>query len=153
MMDYVKYIRSKVGHDKIFLNCVGAAIMNDEGEVLLQRRSDRNIWGFPGGVMELGETFVESVKREVLEETGLSIEVKELIGAYSGYSDVYPNGDEAQPILLFFLCRAVSGELSCDDNETLELKYFKKDQAPVLVNEQHRDMFHDLFNRTDIVIA
>lgn len=40
MMDYVKFIRSKVGHDKIFLNCVGAAIMNDEGEVLLQRRSD-----------------------------------------------------------------------------------------------------------------
>ena len=152
-MDYVKYIRSKVGHDKIFLNCVAAAIMNGEDEVLLQRRSDRNTWGFPGGVMELGESFDKSLKREVLEETGLQVEIVDLIGVYSDYSDAYPNGDEAQPILLYFLCKVVLGQLSTDDDETLELRYFRKDQEPELVNKQHCDMFRDLFNRTNIVIS
>ena len=48
-MGYIEFIRSKVGHDKIILNYVGAAIYNDSGKVLLQRRSDRNTWGVPGG--------------------------------------------------------------------------------------------------------
>jgi len=151
-MDYVTYIRSKVGHDKIFLNCVAAAIMNDKGEVLLQRRADRNTWGFPGGIMELGESFVSALKREVMEETGLNVEVKNLIGVYSDYSDKYPNGDEAQPILLFFLCKSINGSLSAENEETLELKYFNKDTKPFLVNKQHNDMFNDLFNPNNEII-
>lgn len=151
-MDYISYIRSKVGHDKIFINCVAAAIMNDEGEVLLQRRSDRNTWGFPGGVMELGESFISSLKREITEETGLVVEVENLIGVYSNYYDKYPNGDEAQPILLFFLCKKIKGKLSIDNDETLELKYFNRDTKPNLVNKQHNDMFKDLFNRKNEVI-
>ena len=151
-MDYVTYIRSKVGHDKIFLNCVCAAVLNAEGAVLLQRRADRDTWGFPGGVMELGESFAEALVREVKEETGLTVEMTELIGAYSAYEDHFPNGDEAQPICLFFLCRAVSGALSTADAETLELRYFQKDEAPELVNRQHRDMFRDVFDRGNQIV-
>lgn len=151
-MDYISYIRSKVGHDKIFLNCVGAAIVDDAGKVLLQKRSDRKMWGFPGGVMELGESFTDAVKREVKEETGLIVEVERLLGVYSAYSDEFPNGDQAQPILLFFLCKAKAGELSVDDEETLELRYFGKDEMPQLVNRMHIDMFHDLFQDGDQVV-
>lgn len=53
---------------------------------------------------------------------------------------------------MFFLCKVVSGELSTLDDETLELKYFKKDEVPVLVNKQHRVMFSDLFNRKAKII-
>lgn len=151
-MNYIEFIRSKVGHDRIFLNCVGAAIMNDAGQVLLQKRSDRNTWGFPGGVMELGESFSDAVKREVKEETGLTVAVERLLGVYSAYMDEYPNGDKAQPILVFFLCKVQSGELSVDDDETLELKYFSKEEMPQLVNQQHMDMFRDLFTSGDKVI-
>ena len=153
-MDYIKFIRSKVGHDKIFLNCVGAAIINESGEVLLQKRADRFVWGFPGGVMELGETFEQALQREVKEETGLNVSIKKLIGIYSAYSDKYPNGDEAQPILAFFLCMIDSGELSTDDEETLELRFFNKKDVPPLLNKQHEDMFRDLFrNQNNIVIS
>lgn len=153
-MDYITFIRSKVGHDKIFLNCVAAAIMNESGEVLLQKRSDRNTWGFPGGVMELGESFSKALRREVKEETGLSVSIEKLIGIYSDYSDKYPNGDEAQPIVAFFLCKIESGELSSTDEETLELRFFKEKDMPQVVNNQHIDMFNDLFNReTDVIIS
>lgn len=39
-MDYITFIRSKVGHDEIFLNCSGGAIIDDKGRVLLGRRAD-----------------------------------------------------------------------------------------------------------------
>lgn len=144
-MNYIEFIRSKVGHDKIFLNCVAAAMIDDAGKVLLQKRADRNAWGFPGGIMELGESFSDAVKREVKEETGLNVAVDKLLGVYSDYADEYPNGDKAQPIVIFFLCKVESGELTVDDDETLELKYFGKDEMPRLVNLQHTDMFRDLF--------
>lgn len=151
-MNYIEFIRSKVGHDRIFLNCVGAAIMNNAGQVLLQKRADRNTWGFPGGVMELGESFSDAVIREVKEETGLTVSVERLLGVYSAYMDEYPNGDQAQPILLFFLCKEQSGALSVDNDETLELKYFSKEEIPQLVNQQHIDMFNDLFSGGNNVI-
>ncbi len=54
--NYIQWIRSKVGHEKIILVFAGGCIFNDKGEVLLQRRGDTNKWGFPGGAIELGET-------------------------------------------------------------------------------------------------
>ena len=94
------------------------------------------------------------MRREVKEETGLNVSIEKLIGIYSAYSDKYPNGDEAQPILAFFLCKIDSGELSIDDEETLELRFFKKNDAPPLLNKQHDDMFKDLFsNKNNVIIS
>lgn len=149
-MDYLTFIRSKVGHDKIFLNAACGAILDDKGRVLLERRADRNMWGFPGGIMELGETFVETARREVWEETGLDVEVRDLIGTYSGYHDSFPNGDTAQSITVLFLCKIISGTLTADNMETLELKFFGKDEMPQMVNQQHTDMFHDVFTFVDV---
>ncbi len=104
--------------------------------------------------MELGETFEDALRREVKEETGLNVSIEKLIGIYSAYSDKYPNGDEAQPILAFFLCKIDSGELSADDEETLELRFFNKNNIPPLLNQQHEDMFRDLFsNKNNVVIS
>ncbi|MDR1629783.1 MAG: NUDIX hydrolase [Oscillospiraceae bacterium] len=151
-MDYIKMIRSKVGHDMVFLNCVGAAIFNEEGKVLLQKRSDNNRWGFPGGVMELGESFEEALKREVFEETGLCVGIRRLIGIYSKYTDKYPNGDQAQPIVQFFLCDVIGGTLNASDEETSELAFFDLNEAPELFNLQHRDALHDLKVGSDDVM-
>jgi len=145
-MEYIKSIREKIGNEEILLNCVGAAILNDKKQVLLQKRADKNLWGFPGGIMELHESFSEAIKREVEEETGLEIDIKRLIGIYSKYYDEYPNGDKVQPILVFFECVPMSKYLRIDNNETLELKYFGINEMPKLVNQQHIDMFDDLFS-------
>ena len=53
-----------------------AIIINNEGKILLQSRADRDLWGLPGGCQELGESFKDTVIREIKEETNLDVEEK-----------------------------------------------------------------------------
>ncbi|CCV63626.1 MutT/nudix family protein [Alteracholeplasma palmae J233] len=145
--NYIKWIRSKVGHEKIFLNFVGGCIRNSKGEILLQRRKDKNVWGFPGGAIELGESAKEAVIREIKEETGLDIIPRKMIGVYTHYFDEYPNGDSAQVIAIFFDLEIVGGKLDDNNDETLELKFFNETKCPKLVNQQHEDALIDMINR------
>ena len=143
-LDYIKWVRSKVGHEKIILTFAGGCIFNEQGEVLLQRRADSNKWGFPGGAMEIGETPQMTAIREIKEETGLDVEVGKLIGVYTELDMEYPNGDKAQSICIAFELKAIGGELICDKVETLELKYFSLDNVPTLFCKQHEDLLHDI---------
>lgn len=145
-MEYWQKVREKVGHDKVIFNVGGAAILDSSNKVLLQKRADRDCWGFPGGLMELGESFSDTVIREVKEETGLDVEVGDLIGIYSKYDHEFPNGDVIQPVGAFFVCRKIGGELYCDKKETVDLRYFGFDEKPCLLNKQHEDVFDDLFD-------
>lgn len=146
MIDYIKWIRSKVGHDEIIINFSGACITNEKGEVLLQKRSDsENIWGLPGGAVEIGESIEETAIREIKEETGLDIKVEYLIGVYSKYFTTYQNGDKTQSICYLFKGTVVNGSLTKDDKETFDLRYFDKDNIPPLFVQQHSDMLNDFF--------
>lgn len=53
--DYISYIRSKVGHDKIILNFAGGIMMDSKGRVLLQLRADKETWAIPGGEFNLAK--------------------------------------------------------------------------------------------------
>ncbi|MBC1544938.1 NUDIX hydrolase [Listeria cossartiae] len=143
MSNYIKWIREKVGQDKIILNFVSGGLRDKQGRILLQKRTDKKVWGFPGGAIELGQSFEEAVIREYLEETGILVKVKSLVGIYSNYEDSYPNGDKVQPISVFFELCYVSGELSVQDEETMELQFFDEAEIPKLVNEQHEDFLAD----------
>lgn len=118
--NYIQWLRSKVGHNKIILIFAGGCIFNEKKEVLLQRRGDSNKWGFPGGAIELGETPQMAAIREAKEETGLDVKVGRLIGIYTDCDMAYPNGDQAQSIVIAFELHVVGGELFCDKEETLE---------------------------------
>jgi len=145
--NYIQWIRSKVGHKKIILAFAGGCVCNKKGEILLQRRADSAKWGFPGGAIELGETPQMAVVREVKEETGLDVEVGELIGVYTECDMKYPNGDEAQSICMAYELKVIGGELCCDNNETLELKYFSPDDVPELFCRQHQELWKDIKKR------
>ena len=71
-MGYIRNIRKYVGHEPILTAGVELFVFNDKDEILLQLRSDYNCWGFPGGSMELGETFEDVAIRELQEETGIT---------------------------------------------------------------------------------
>jgi mutator protein MutT len=144
--DYAKWIRDRVGHDTIILNFSVACIINENGEILLQKRSDKDdIWGLPGGAIEIGESIEDAAIREVKEETGLNVEVEHFIGVYSKYLHTYPNGDRSQSICHLFKCRMLNGELLVDNKETFDLKFFDKNNIPKLFIQQHTDMLNDFF--------
>ena len=142
--DYIKWIRGKVGHEKIIIVYAGGCIFNENGEVLIQKRADCNKWGFPGGAIELGETPEMAAKREVKEETGLDIEVNKLIGIYKDSDVVCTNGDKVHSICIGYEMSVTGGELICDENETLELKYFSLDDVPELFCKQHEELLRDV---------
>jgi len=110
---YLGHLRKYVGHDLLLIPAAAACIRDEEGRILLLRRSDgEDLWSFPGGAIEPGERADEAVAREVYEETGLKVKPVALIGIYSdpGYIFAYPNGDQVQPVTAFFECRGVEGK-------------------------------------------
>jgi mutator protein MutT len=91
---------------------VGAIII-EQDRVLLVKRGHPPLageWSIPGGVLEVGETLREAAVREAMEETGLTVEPRELLGVYDR---VLRDADERtlyHYVLIDFLCRRVSGE-------------------------------------------
>ncbi|MGY4645029.1 NUDIX hydrolase [Cellulomonas sp. URHB0016] len=78
--------------------------------VLLIHRRDNGRWEPPGGVLELGETIEDAVRREVEEETGARVEVERLTGVYKNMRQGI--------VALVFRCRLVSDPLSQTDEAT-----------------------------------
>ncbi|MGA6164207.1 NUDIX hydrolase [Amycolatopsis magusensis] len=96
---------------------VSAFIQDDEGRILMIRRTDNDLYSIPGGQLELGETLTETAVREVREETGIECEVTGLIGIYSNPNHViaYDDGEVRQEFSICFRARHVSGELHVSD--------------------------------------
>jgi ADP-ribose pyrophosphatase YjhB (NUDIX family) len=134
MSDYVAWLRHTVGPHLFPLVYATAIIRDEDGRILFQRRADfgERWWGLPGGLLEVGETPEECVRREVEEETGLRVEHVRLTGVYSSprYCVTYPNGDQVQQITQCYACTIGSGECRPDGGEILDMRFFLTDQLP-----------------------
>ncbi|MEV6447547.1 NUDIX domain-containing protein [Amycolatopsis sp. NPDC051716] len=91
---------------------VSAFIQDDEGRILMIRRTDNDLYSIPGGQLELGETLAEAAVREVREETGIECEVTGVIGLYSDPKHViaYDDGEVRQEFSICFRASAISGD-------------------------------------------
>jgi ADP-ribose pyrophosphatase YjhB (NUDIX family) len=108
---------------------VGAVIVQS-GRVLLVRRSTEPLkgqWSVPGGVLELGETLRAGVAREALEETGLVVQVEEVMDVFDGiYRD--PDGrTRYHYVLIDFICKVSGGELRAG-SDAAEIRWFTRDE-------------------------
>ncbi|WP_262391243.1 NUDIX hydrolase [Nocardiopsis sp. CNR-923] len=81
---------------------VAGAVIREDGRMLAIQRRDNGRWEPPGGVLELEETPEEGVVREVLEETGIHVEVEQLTGVYKNMARGI--------IALVFRCKPSGGE-------------------------------------------
>lgn len=131
MTSYITWIRQRVGTRKIFLVFSSVVLWeagggNGRPRILLQRRADFDVWGLPGGVLELDEDIEQCARRELREETGLTAGPLRLVGVYTDpqYDVVYPNGDQVQQFTVCFSGVVSGGEMAVDGTETREQRFF-----------------------------
>jgi 8-oxo-dGTP pyrophosphatase MutT (NUDIX family) len=139
---------------KIRLGC-SAAILDEHGSILLTCRADNGQWCLPSGGMEPGESAAEACEREVLEETGLSVRVKRLVGIYS-HSDqltVYPDGGRFHIVALHFEAE-ITGGVPGLSNETSDFGYFTLHEIEGMeMFGRHKERIMDTFeNRANTFI-
>lgn len=110
-----------------------AIVVNDDGAILLQRRTDNGLWALPGGVMDIGESLRTTVIREVKEETGLEVEPLYIVGIYSDPRHVfaYSDGEVRQEFSICFACRILAGQLKASD-ESHEVSFVAPERLPDL---------------------
>jgi ADP-ribose pyrophosphatase YjhB (NUDIX family) len=106
-------------------------ILDEHNRLLMMKRSDSELWGVPGGAVELGEVIESAAKRETREEVNLEVGEMSFFGVFSGPELYYkyPNGDEVYNVSIVYLSRDWHGEIKLNDEHT-EWKWFVVDDIP-----------------------
>lgn len=131
-MGYIENIRKKVGNMPIILNSAEIIIQDADGKILLVQRKDTNNWGLPGGYMELGETFEETIHRELQEELKMKVNDLSFLHIFSGkqFYHEYPNGDQVYSVIALFSAKDYENILEVDNDEIQSAKFFNLHSLP-----------------------
>ncbi|WP_189947994.1 NUDIX hydrolase [Streptomyces alanosinicus] len=105
---------------------VAGVVVREDGHVLAIRRADNGAWEPPGGVLELDERPEEGAIREVLEETGIHVEVERLTGVYKNM--------KMGVVALVFRCRAIDGA-ERTSSESTAVEWLTPDEADKWMSE------------------
>jgi len=130
---------------------VVAVIRNNAGDVLLAQRNQPQTpeihgkWEFAGGGVDFGEDPADSLKREVLEEIGVEVEVGRLLPKVISDIQKFDNGDELQILVLSYECRIISGVPKSTDGEVGEVKFFPVDEIKNL------DAFKNIYETVELL--
>lgn len=131
-----KALDDRISHIPFIQTGAAIIIRNENGQILLQERTDRDKWGLPGGCQELGEDLRDTAVREAYEETGIRLNPNdiELIDTLSGITrkNSYPNGDIVYNNTSLYLAEvSITDESNLKgDSETKKLKFFYPDEVP-----------------------
>lgn len=148
--DFKKNIMEDIGYATPKLDVRAVVFQNNK--ILLTREVDDGLWSLPGGWADVGYSASENAVKEVVEETGIHVEVKQLLALTDRRKHPHP------PMFLhvykaFFLCEIIGGELS-SSIETTEAKYFGIDELPDIsearvTREQIKNFFKYIHNTPD----
>ena len=145
-MDNEKKIRSLVGHIPMHRPVVVLVISKD-AQVLLQKREDNGTWALHGGGMELGELYLDTLKRELKEELNIEPINPQLLGIFSGdklYHKYEKSKDEVYVLSHAFICTDYSGEIDFKDGEVTNLKWFNIDNLPENIFHLNKPVLNSL---------
>ena len=121
-----------------------AGLVTDAGGRVLMLRSPRRDWEFPGGQVEEGESLTDALRREVLEETGVTVSVGALVGVYSNL--------KSHIVMLDFLCDLVGGDLTASA-ESPEVAWVERDEALArIIRPAIRDRMRDMLEFSGQVV-
>jgi ADP-ribose pyrophosphatase YjhB (NUDIX family) len=104
---------------------VNVVVVNDEGSVLMIRRTDNGNWALPGGAVDLGESVAQAAVRETREESGIECEITGIAGIYSDPRHVIlytSNGEARQEFSIVLTARALSGQPT-PSSETSQVRW------------------------------
>jgi 8-oxo-dGTP pyrophosphatase MutT (NUDIX family) len=147
--EFVVALRTRIGHAPLPLNGVIAVVLDDHDRVLLGRRSDTSDWALITGCLEPGEQPADGARREVFEETGVTVQVERLLSIEALDLSVAPNGDQVYWLAIGFRCRLVAGDARVNDDESVEVGWFAPDALPALPPHQTRCLTLALAADTD----
>ena len=109
----------------------GALVFNEQGQMLACKHTYRRgvPWGLPGGHLKYGEEPSEAIRRELMEETGLSVETTELL--------MVEGSHESRKVILTYLCNGASGVFAPNE-EVSQIQYFDPAKLPPFRSEERR---------------
>ena len=126
------------------------ALIERDGRLLLERRRDTGQWNPPGGKVELDESLEQALRKEVLEETGLTIAGYSLFGTFSDPSriGVFENGAVIRFVVLAYTVQIDDFSTLCCSDESLELGWFSREElADLDVPATGRDILEAYLTR------
>ncbi|MZE56171.1 NUDIX domain-containing protein [Streptomyces sp. SID5770] len=105
---------------------VAGVVVREDGRILAIRRADNGTWEPPGGVLELDEHPEQGAAREVLEETGMRVQVERLTGVYKNMAKGV--------VALVFRCRPTGGE-ETTSTESTAVEWLTRDEVETRMGE------------------
>ncbi|PXY34660.1 NUDIX hydrolase [Prauserella coralliicola] len=117
---------------------VAGIVIDPRDRVLVIRRRDNGHWEMPGGVLELGESFEDGVRREVAEETGMTVEVERLTGVYKNLARGI--------VALVFRCRPGDEPIHPTD-EAAEVRWMTREEVTDSMDPAFAIRVHDAFEQ------
>jgi ADP-ribose pyrophosphatase YjhB (NUDIX family) len=111
---------------------VSVLVRDTEGRVLLVHETDGESWSTPGGSVEVDERPEDAARREVLEETGLTVQLNGILTVLGGpeFHSHYKNGDEVAYVATVYNGTVTSGESKPDGDEVSAAEWFAVDALP-----------------------
>lgn len=115
-----------------------AAIIDDQGRLLLIQRADNQLWALPGGAFDVGETPAEGAVREALEETGIHCQPLALVGVFDSRFCGTPSRHHLYQFT--FLCQPLdkpASEPPSHGHEVLDKRWFAEHELPANIDPGH----------------
>lgn len=144
-------LRAKIGSGCLLVPGARVVVQRDDGRVLMQHRSDFDVWGIPGGNAEEGEDLTSVVIRETMEETGVRIWNLRPFGFGSdpAYETVtFPNGDICQFFAMMFYTSDFDGVPVVADDESKEVAWIDLQALPQMLPNMRRSI--EAFQRFEV---